>query len=73
MAGDSVLATFETATGAVQAAIEAQAVLAERNRALDEARRMRFRIGVNLGEVIHKADGSVYGDGVNRASASPAR
>jgi adenylate cyclase len=68
MAGDSVLAVFETATGAVRAAFETQGVLADRNQALPEARRMRFRIGVNLGEVIERPDGTVYGDGVNIAA-----
>jgi adenylate cyclase len=68
MAGDSVLAVFDAATGAVRAAFEIQAVLAERNEALPEARRMRFRIGVNLGEVIERPDGTVYGDGVNIAA-----
>jgi Adenylate and Guanylate cyclase catalytic domain/Isocitrate lyase family len=64
MAGDSVLAVFEAATEAVCAAFEIQSVLAERNQELPEPRRMRFRIGVNLGEVIEKPDGTVYGDGV---------
>ena len=68
MAGDSVLAVFEAATGAVRAAFEIQGVLAERNERLPEARRMRFRIGVNLGEVIERPDGTVYGDGVNIAA-----
>src|SRR4249920_1439634 len=68
MAGDSVLAVFETATGAVRSAFEIQIALAERNQALPEARRMRFRIGVNLGEVIERPDGTVYGDGVNIAA-----
>ena len=68
MAGDSVLAVFEAATEAVRAAFEIQATLAERNEALPETRRMRFRIGVNLGEVIEKSDGTVYGDGVNVAA-----
>jgi adenylate cyclase len=68
MAGDSVLAVFETATGAVSAALDIQAALAGRNDGLPEARRMRFRIGVNLGEVIQKEDGTVYGDGVNIAA-----
>lgn len=68
MAGDSVLAVFEAATGAVRAALEIQALLAERNDALPETRRMRFRIGVNLGEVIERPDGTVYGDGVNIAA-----
>src|SRR5579859_4908488 len=68
MAGDSVLAVFEAATEAVRAAVEVQAVLAERTEALPEARRMRFRIGINLGEVIERPDGTVYGDGVNVAA-----
>ena len=68
MAGDSVLAVFDAATEAVRAAFEIQGVLAERNEALPEARRMRFRIGVNLGEVIERPDGTVYGDGVNIAA-----
>ena len=69
MAGDSVLAVFQTAAGAVAAAIE---VHQELGRAVEAAttpdRQMRFRIGVHLGDVIEKADGSVYGDGVNIAA-----
>jgi adenylate cyclase len=68
MAGDSVLAVFDAATGAVRAAVEIQVALVERNETLPGARRMRFRIGVNLGEVIERADGTVYGDGVNIAA-----
>jgi adenylate cyclase len=68
MAGDSVLAVFDTATGAVRCALAVQEALAMRNDPLPEARRMRFRIGVNLGEVIEKADGTIYGDGVNIAA-----
>src|SRR5690349_10078409 len=68
MAGDSVLAVFQTATEVVRAAFEIQGVLAERNEVLPEARRMRFRIGMNVGEVIERPDGTVYGDGVNIAA-----
>ncbi|HTS55537.1 MAG TPA: adenylate/guanylate cyclase domain-containing protein, partial [Burkholderiales bacterium] len=68
MAGDSVLAVFDAATGAVRAAFEIQRALAERNEGMPERRRMRFRIGVNLGEVIERPDGTVYGDGVNVAA-----
>ncbi len=60
MAGDSVLAVFETATGATEAALAVQKALAGRD--------MRFRIGIHLGEVIEKPDGTVYGDGVNLAA-----
>ena len=68
MAGDSVLAVFDSPTEAVRAAFDIQSVLAKRNEVLPEERRMRFRIGVNLGDVISKADGTVYGDGVNIAA-----
>ena len=68
MAGDSVLAVFETATGAVAAALAIQKELNDSSGTVAEDRRMRFRIGVHLGDVIEKADGTVYGDGVNIAA-----
>jgi adenylate cyclase len=68
MAGDSVLAVFETAAGAVATALAVQQALADTIGDLPEDRRMRFRIGVHLGDVIEKADGTVYGDGVNIAA-----
>jgi adenylate cyclase len=68
MAGDSVLAVFETATGAVSAALAIQQDLNASSGEVPEDRRMRFRIGVHLGDVIAKADGTVYGDGVNIAA-----
>lgn len=68
MAGDSVLAVFETAAGAVNAALAIQRELETASDAQSSDRQMRFRIGVHLGDVIEKADGSVYGDGVNIAA-----
>lgn len=68
MAGDSVLAVFDSATGAVAAALAAQRELAKASDAVPEERRMRFRVGIHLGEVMEKADGTVYGDGVNIAA-----
>lgn len=68
MAGDSVLAVFEIATGAVSAALAIQQELDGSAGSVPESRRMRFRIGVHLGDVIEKADGTVYGDGVNIAA-----
>ena len=68
MAGDSVLAVFETATGAVSAALAVQQALDASFSALPEGRHMRFRIGVHLGDVMEKADGTIYGDGVNIAA-----
>jgi adenylate cyclase len=68
MAGDSVLAVFDSATGAVSAALAIQQALEAAARTVPDERRMRFRIGVHLGDVIEKLDGSVYGDGVNIAA-----
>ena len=68
MAGDSVLAVFETAAGAVTAALAIQQELAAVSSSTPEERRMRFRIGIHLGDVIEKGDGTVYGDGVNIAA-----
>ena len=67
-AGDSVLAVFDSAAGAVTAALAAQRDLAGLATGLPEDRCMHFRIGVHLGDVIEKADGTVYGDGVNIAA-----
>ena len=66
-AGDSVLAEFASVVDAVQCAVEIQQVLRAKNALLPEARRMDFRIGINLGDVIEEGD-SIYGDGVNIAA-----
>jgi adenylate cyclase len=68
MAGDSVLALFDTAAGAASAALGAQQQLEAGCEQATEDRRLRFRIGLHLGDVIEKPDGTVYGDGVNIAS-----
>jgi adenylate cyclase len=68
MAGDSVLALFDTAAGAVHAALAVQQEIAERVAGQAEDCRMRFRIGIHLGDVIEKPDGTIYGDGVNTAA-----
>jgi class 3 adenylate cyclase/DNA-binding CsgD family transcriptional regulator/tetratricopeptide (TPR) repeat protein len=68
MAGDSVLAVFESATGAVTAALAIQQRLRVARDAAKQERQMRFRIGVHLGDVVEKRDGTVYGDGVNVAA-----
>ena len=65
--GDALLAEFPSAIEAVKGAIEIQRELAGRNASLPEHRRMRFRIGLNLGDVIEQ-DGALYGDGVNIAA-----
>jgi len=65
--GDNILADFTSVVDAVNCAVEIQRELAERNAALPDNRKMQFRIGVNLGDVIDE-DGRIYGDGVNIAA-----
>lgn len=67
-ASDSVLAVFEIAAGAVAAALAVQATIDAQEANADDPRRLRLRIGVHLGDVLEKADGSVYGGGVNIAA-----
>jgi adenylate cyclase len=65
--GDNVLAEFASVVNAVQCAVAVQKELQVRNTELPENRRMDFRIGINLGDVIEEGD-SIYGDGVNIAA-----
>jgi adenylate cyclase len=66
--GDNLLAEFASPVEALIAAIDIQHDLAWRNRQHAEHRQMHFRIGLNLGDVIAKDDGTIYGDGVNIAA-----
>jgi len=66
-AGDSVLAEFASLLDAIRCATEIQTALNRANEKEPEARRMRFRIGVNVGEVMIK-EGDLFGDGVNVAA-----
>ena len=65
--GDNILAEFGSVVDAVQCAVAAQNEFKARNAELPENRRMVFRIGVNLGDVIEE-EGRIYGDGVNIAA-----
>jgi TolB-like protein/class 3 adenylate cyclase len=65
--GDNLLAEFASVVDAVQCAVETQELLQAKNSELPENRRMQFRIGVNLGDVIEEGN-RIYGDGVNIAS-----
>jgi adenylate cyclase len=67
MPGDNILAEFGSAVSGVEAALAIQAELAKRNAGLPEPRRMSFRIGVNLGDLVVEGD-RIYGDGVNVAA-----
>jgi adenylate cyclase len=68
MAGDSVLAIFDTAIGAFTTAMAAQERLGDLNADVAVERRMLWRIGVNTGDIHEQDDGTVYGDGVNVAA-----
>ena len=65
--GDNLLAEFTSAVDAVNCAVEIQRELAERNAELPNRRKMEFRIGVNVGDVVEEED-RIYGDGVNIAA-----
>ena len=65
--GDNVLAEFASVVNAVECAVRIQRELAERNAGLPEVRRMRFRIGINLGDVLVEGD-DLFGEGVNIAA-----
>ncbi len=66
-AGDAVLADFSTVTNAMSCAVAVQQELGARNQGVPAERKVQFRIGVNLGEVIVDRD-DIYGDGVNVAA-----
>jgi adenylate cyclase len=66
-AGDGILAEFPSVIGATECAVEIQTVMAVRNEEVPEHRRMLFRIGINLGDVIHD-ETRIYGDGINVAA-----
>jgi adenylate cyclase len=65
--GDNLLAEFSSVLHAVRSAVEIQEEFSQRNAELSEDRRMDFRIGINLGDVIQEGD-RIYGDGVNIAA-----
>ena len=65
--GDNLLAEFASVVDAVQCAVATQKELQARNAELPENRKMQFRIGVNLGDVIEEEE-RIYGDGVNIAA-----
>src|SRR5277367_4955558 len=66
--GDGSLIEFRSVVDAVRCAIEVQTGMAERNAGLPPERRIEFRVGVHLGDVVEEADGDLMGDGVNIAA-----
>jgi adenylate cyclase len=66
-AGDGILAEFPSVVNAVECALAIQSKMAERNAAIEPDRRMQFRLGINIGDVVY--DGArIYGDGINVAA-----
>lgn len=66
--GDGALVEFRSVVDAVRCAIEVQNGMVERNAGVPQDRRIEFRIGVHLGDVVEESDGDLMGDGVNIAS-----
>ena len=66
--GDGVLVEFASATSAVRAAVEIQDLMRARNDEIPESRRMDFRIGINLGDLVIDETGDVFGNDVNIAA-----
>ena len=66
-AGDGILAEFPSVLNAVECAVAIKRKMVERNTAIEPQRRMEFRIGINLGDVIYDND-RIFGDGVNVAA-----
>ena len=66
--GDGSIAEFRSVVDAVRCAIELQTGLIERNAGVPPERRIEFRIGVHLGDVVEESDGDLMGDGVNIAA-----
>ena len=65
--GDGALVEFASAVDATRCAMEIQSTMAERKASIPEVRRVEFRIGINVGDVIID-EGDIYGDGVNIAA-----
>jgi TolB-like protein/class 3 adenylate cyclase len=66
-AGDGILAEFASVVNAVECAVAMQKAMTMRNAEIEDGRRMQFRIGINIGDVIHD-EARLYGDGVNVAA-----
>jgi TolB-like protein len=67
LAGDGIVAEFQSTVSAVEAAVAMQALMAERNAEVPANKRLIFRVGVNQGDVVHD-DAHIYGDGINVAA-----
>jgi adenylate cyclase len=66
-AGDGILAEFPSVVNAVKCAVAIQSKMAERNATIEPERRMQFRVGINIGDVVYD-EARIYGDGINVAA-----
>jgi adenylate cyclase len=66
--GDGAIIEFRSVVDAVRCAIEVQSGLAERNAGLPPEKRIEYRVGIHVGDVVEEADGDLMGDGVNIAA-----
>jgi adenylate cyclase len=66
--GDGIIIEFRSVVDAVRCAIEVQTGMAERNAGLPPEKRIEFRVGIHLGDVVEESDGDLMGDGVNIAA-----
>ena len=66
--GDGILIEFRSVVDAVRCAIEMQNGMVERNAGLPPERRIEFRVGIHLGDVVEESDGDLMGDGINIAA-----
>src|SRR5208283_5046574 len=66
--GDGAVVEFRSVVDAVRCAVELQNAMVERNAGVPEDRRIVFRIGIHVGDVVEESDGDLMGDGVNIAA-----
>ena len=66
-AGDGILAEFASVVNAVKCAVAIQSTMAQRNAGIEPERRMQFRIGINVGDIVYD-EARIYGDGINVAA-----
>src|SRR6201985_3365496 len=66
--GDGSIIEFRSVVDAVRCAIEVQSAMVERNAGVSPEKRIEFRVGIHVGDVVEEADGDLMGDGVNIAA-----
>jgi class 3 adenylate cyclase len=71
--GDGSIVEFRSVVDAVRCAIEVQSGLAERNAGVPPEKRIEFRVGIHVGDVVEESDGDLMGDGVNIAALAKHR